>query len=358
MKSAPFVLVFSVPAALVAGVLIGGAWAYAVPVYVFIVVPIADRLIGDSLFNPDRSTGDAVSVPHVSVLVGYAACQLVISVWTLWSITTGIAVGTMSTLSAVGLVVGLGVLCGAIGITVAHEFIHRSNRIERGIGVALLSSVWYAHFRIEHVQGHHANVGTPLDPATARRGQSVYSFWAQSVIGGVQSAWQIEARRLARMGLGVASLRNRMIGYAFLQTAITVGIAVWLGPIGLAAFAGQAIIAFSLLEVVNYIEHYGLERSHDGRRFERVAELHSWDSPRRLTNYLLINLQRHADHHVAPQRRYQTLHHSPAAPKLPAGYAEMVLLALVPRLWFARIDPLLVALPVADQGVAIGERDA
>ncbi|TVQ20120.1 MAG: alkane 1-monooxygenase [Spirochaetaceae bacterium] len=357
MNSAPFVLVFSVPAALAAGVLLGGGWAYAVPVYVFIVVPIADRLIGDTLFNPERSGRDEVSVPHLSVLIGYALVQIVVLAWVLWSIASGVATGVMPRFEAIGLAAGLGVMNGAIGITVAHEFIHRSNRFERAVGVALLSTVWYAHFRIEHVQGHHANVGTPLDPATARRGQSVYSFWVQSVFGGVKSAWQIEARRLSRMDRGVVSLRNRMIGYALLQVAITIVVAVWLGPVGLAAFVGQAILAFSLLEVVNYIEHYGLERSHNGRRYARVAVEHSWDSPRRLTNYLLINLQRHADHHASPQHRYQVLHHVPAAPKLPSGYAEMVLLALLPRLWYARIDPLLAAIPVAD-AIGIGNRDA
>ena len=338
MRSAPFLLIFTVPALVVAGILFGGAWAVAVPLYVFIIVPVADRLLGDVIRNPDRSSVETTSTLHLVLLVAYVAVQLGVTAWALVAVSGGIPA-----VQIVGLAVGLGISNGAVGITVAHEFIHRSRRWERGCGVALLASVWYAHFRIEHVQGHHATVATPHDPATARRGQSVYSFWAQSVIGGLRSAWRIEARRLERMGRPIASARNRMIWYALLQTGIAVAIVAVLGPVALAVFLVQAFVAFSLLEIVNYVEHYGLERRHEGGRYARVEPSHSWDSPRRLTNYLLINLQRHSDHHLAPQHRYYLLHHRPDAPRLPAGYAEMVLLALLPRAWFARIDPILEA---------------
>jgi alkane 1-monooxygenase len=336
VKSAPFLLIFTVPALVVAGIVLGGAWAFAVPLYVFIIVPVVDRILGDGIRNPDRSPVETTSTPHLVLLVVYGVVQLGVTAWCLVVVAGGMPVGPI-----VGLAVGLGISNGAVGITVAHEFIHRSRRWERGCGVALLATVCYAHFRIEHVQGHHATVGTPNDPATARRGQSVYAFWAQSVIGGVRSAWRIEARRLERMGKPIGSVRNRMIWYALLQIGIAVAIVTVLAPVALLVFLLQAFVAFSLLEIVNYVEHYGLERRHEGGRYARVEPSHSWDSPRRLTNYLLINLQRHADHHLAPQHRYHLLHHRPDAPRLPAGYAEMVLLALVPPAWFARIDPIL-----------------
>jgi alkane 1-monooxygenase len=163
----------------------------------------------------------------------------------------------------------------------------------------------------------------------------------QSVVGSVRSAWRLEAGRLGRRGKAVASPRNRIVVYVGLELAILVSIWILLGAGTAAFFVFQAVVAFSLLEIVNYVEHYGLRRRYDGRRYERVSVEHSWDSPRRLTNYFLINLQRHPDHHMGPQHRYQLLSHTQESPRLPGGYAGMALLALVPPLWYRAIDPIL-----------------
>lgn len=345
MSVLPFLLIFVVPALTALGALARGWWTLAVPVFVFVVVPLLDRLVGDNLRNP-REELRGVELERFAerpafrlVLHAYALVQFAVTALVLAVVATDAR--SLGVFEWVALAVSVGVCNGAIGITVAHELIHRRSRVEVGFGVALLLSVCYPHFRIEHVQGHHANVATTNDPATARCGQSVYAFWRQSVGGSLRSPWEIERRRLERMGRAMLSPHNRMLRYLALELVILGAIGIVFGAVGVLFFLLQSLVAFSLLEIVNYVEHYGLERAHDGHRFERVGAVHSWDSPRRLTNYLLVNLQRHADHHTGPQHRYHVLSRTPAAPQLPGGYAEMVLLALVPRLWFRTIDPLI-----------------
>jgi alkane 1-monooxygenase len=204
----------------------------------------------------------------------------------------------------------------------------------------LLASVCYMHFTIEHVHGHHRHVGTPRDPATARLGEPSYAFIVRSVLGGARSAWQIEMRQLAKQNRPTWNVRNRMVRYACVQLGVIAGVAWMFGWLGLAVFLAQSIVAFSLLEIINYIEHYGLFRREIAPgRYERVEPWHSWNSSHRVSNWILINLARHADHHLTASKRYQVLHTLDAAPQLPAGYSAMVLLALTPPLWRRVMDP-------------------
>jgi alkane 1-monooxygenase len=323
----PFSVIYVIPALAAWTLHLGGAAPWLVPVVVFGLIPLLDLLIGKDATNPPP---DAPSdrLPYRALLYLYVPVQLALLVFGAHRIAAG-AVPLAATAIAVG------VSNGALGITVAHELIHRRSKVERGLGVLLLASVSYAHFRIEHVQGHHAHVGTPHDPATAPAGQSAYRFWWQSVTGGLAGAWAIEGRRLTRLGHSRLHPRNRMIGYAVLFAATVAACGLLGGPRVAAYFLIQSLVAFSLLELVNYIEHYGLvRRETENGRFERVSVAHSWNVTSRLTNYLLINLQRHADHHTAPQKRYELLHHIPESPQLPTGYAGMVVVALIPPLWF------------------------
>jgi alkane 1-monooxygenase len=234
---------------------------------------------------------------------------------------------------------------GGIGITVAHELGHRASRLDRALAKALLVTVLYGHFFVEHVRGHHVRVGTPDDPATAPRGMNVYRFWLRSVGGSFIHAWRLEALRLSRTGGSAWSLRNWVLTGSLLSVALVA--AAWLaaGEKGLAFFIVQGVFAFTLLEVVNYVEHYGLRRSRDGARYEAVAPRHSWNADYTLSNWLLLNLQLHSDHHAHMERPFETLRSMPQAPQLPAGYPTMVVAALVPPLWFALIDPRLPAQP-------------
>jgi alkane 1-monooxygenase len=222
--------------------------------------------------------------------------------------------------------------------------VHRRHRFERALGEILLASVSYTHFAIEHVHGHHRHVGTPHDPATARLGESFYRFLPRTVLGGVASAWRLEAERLARRGRGVLSPSNRMLRYGLTQVLLYPLVWAAAGGTGVAVFAGQAFVAVSLLEVINYIEHYGLMRKEIAPgEYERIAPQHSWDSAYRLTNWMLINLARHADHHCLASKRYQSLELPSQAPQLPAGYGAMLLLALTPPLWFRVMNPRALA---------------
>ena len=109
----------------------------------------------------------------------------------------------------------------------------------------------------------------------------------------------------------------------------------------------QAVVGFSLLEVVNYMEHYGMLRQKVGvgerQRYERVDPTHSWNSNNIATNVLLYHLQRHSDHHANPTRRYQSLRDYEQSPVLPTGYAGMIVLSIVPAVWRRVMDPRVLA---------------
>jgi alkane 1-monooxygenase len=254
-------------------------------------------------------------------------------------------VGTVPTehlglLELAGATVSVGATTGAIGMTFAHELIHRRQGYERLFGNILLASVTYQHFAIEHVKGHHRHVGTPRDPATARLGESLYRFVPRSIVGGLISAWQIERLKLWERDTGTWSINNLMLRYAAVELAIYASIGIGLGPVALALFAGQSLVAIAVLEAINYVEHYGLLRKKStSYEYERVKPEHSWDSPNRISNWLLINLPRHSDHHMSAAKRYQSLELLPHAPRLPGGYGAMFLLALVPPLWFRVMNP-------------------
>ena len=251
-----------------------------------------------------------------------------------------------SWLELIGLTLSLGVFCGAVGINFAHELVHQSSRVERAAGEILLTSVLYPHFRIEHVYGHHLNVATPEDPATARFGESYYAFLPRTLSGSLRSALQIEAEFLRRRGLSPFALENRFWRYgSWVAAALCLAFVIG-GPVGFAVFLIQAATAVALLEATNYVEHYGLERRKlDDGRYERTQPHHSWNASPRISNWMLINLQRHSDHHHRADRRYPLLRNydENEAPQLPFGYPVMTLLALVPPLWFSLMNPRVEA---------------
>jgi len=234
--------------------------------------------------------------------------------------------------------IAVGTVTGGLGITVAHELAHRASSLDRIIAKALLVMVGYGHFVIEHVRGHHVRVATPEDPATAPRGMSVYRFIVRSVVGSFAHAWRLEAMRLQHQGRSAWSAANWTLTGSVLAVALLV-LAAWVGGVKAATlFAFQAAWAVVLLEVINYIEHYGLQRRPVGDRYEAVGAEHSWNADFTISNWILFNLQLHADHHANMQRPYEELRSVPTAPQLPAGYPAMTLLALIPPAWFAVMD--------------------
>jgi alkane 1-monooxygenase len=334
------VWIFPITAAL--GAILGGWTLLLVPLAAFVIVPVLDGVLGRDAWRPTRQ--QMLDLEHkVSfryILVVYAVLQTAMLVISLlqWH--------SLQLWEQAALILSVGIATGGMGITIAHEFVHRAERAERAVGYALLAQVWYMHFAAEHVLGHHKNVGLPEDPASARRNESIYRFLPRCIIGSWRHAWTMEVARLSRKGLTPWTIHNRMLRWLLIPAAWTAGVVVILGIGVLPFILGQAAMAILLLELVNYVEHYGLERVEiaPGVR-ERVLPKHSWESRYVVSNYLLVKLQRHSDHHVAPQRRYQALGLHDDSPQLPGGYPVMLLASLIPPLYRRLTHPIIDRMP-------------
>lgn len=304
-----------------------------------VVIAAIDLAIGE---RPSAAVARAWPGPrrafYAAFLYLYALAQFALIGW-------GMAVASSKPdlAGALWMGVAIGFITGGFGITIAHELGHRASRFDRALSQAMLATVCYAHFYVEHNRGHHARVATPGDPASARLGESFYRFFPRTVIGSFAHAWRLEALRLSARGDRALSPANRMLLYMIVQAALCAAAFAWGGVNGLAFFLFQSLVAFTLLELVNYVEHYGLtrQRNPDGR-YEPVAPHHSWNSDTWFGNAILVNLQRHSDHHADSSRPFETLRSIDSAPQLPTGYAGMILLALVPPLWFRVMDPRVV----------------
>lgn len=338
MNPLVFYVGYLLPASVVAAWLVG-PWAWWVPpVVIFGLIPVIDPLLGHDTSGPDEARGhrpvtDLPLLLWVPVQLGLIA--LVVA-----------AAADLTLVQRIGWSFAVGIISGGGGITIAHELVHRKQKLHRGAAEVLMTSVSYPWFCVEHVLGHHRNVATPDDPATSRLGEGVYGFWWRSVSGSLLSAWRLESKRVADRGL--RGLADRRLRYALGMLAGT-GLAAGLGGLpGVGVYLLQGIVGFSLLEVINYVEHYGLlrERQANGR-YERVQPRHSWNSTHRFTNWLLFHLPRHADHHAYASRPYDQLRPWPDAPALPFGYPTMVLIALAPPLWRAVMDPRVQAVRAA-----------
>ena len=234
-----------------------------------------------------------------------------------------------------GRVLAMGILCGNLGINVAHELGHRVTKHERFMAKALLLTSQYMHFIIEHNRGHHKRVATDEDPASAKKGEMLYTFWVRSIVLSYASAWKIEREQLGKNGQATWSLHNEMLRFALMQVALLLTVGLVFGGKVLLGVGVAAMIGMLLLETINYIEHYGLRRSlGESGRYERVLPAHSWNSDHMLGRLMLFELSRHSDHHYKASRKYQILRHMEESPQLPTGYPGMMLLSTLPPLWF------------------------
>jgi len=309
------------------------------PVLVFVAFPLLDIVVGMDASNPPDSVLKWLEqdryyrwCTYLFIPVQFAG--LVFACW-LWSS------GDLSVFESLGLAVTMGVV-GGIAINTAHELGHKRASMERWLSKVALAQTAYGHFFIEHNRGHHVRVATPEDPASSRLGESFWAFLPRTVIGSLRSAWGIERERLGRGGHLAWSWRSDIL-QAWTMTIVLFGaLTAVFGWVVLPYLLIQAL-GFILLEVVNYLEHYGLlrQKKEDGR-YERCLPEHSWNSNNVASNVLLYHLQRHSDHHANPTRRYQALRHVEEAPQLPTGYAGMIVLAWFPPLWRRVMDPLLV----------------
>jgi alkane 1-monooxygenase len=234
----------------------------------------------------------------------------------------------------IGLALAIGTVAGIFGMLAAHEMIHSRHPLERALGLTMLASTTYMHFRLSHIRTHHRLAGTMADPATARRGESAYRFFLRSLVGQFCAAYEGERER--------PLLANRVYRYAAISVAIYAAIAALFGVKATLFFALQSAVAIFILEIFNYVVHYGLlRRILPSGRLEPLGIAHSWNAPQCFTNWALMNGGYHSDHHRQPTRAYAGLSRDAAAPELPLGYAGTMAMALVPPLWRAIMHPRL-----------------
>src|SRR5664279_3272721 len=312
------------------------------PLFLYVLIPVLDVMFGADPTNPpddvvawleqDRYyrwvTYLFLPLQYVAIFVGF------------WLITNH---GGLGVIDKLGIAFTLGSLNG-VAINTAHELGHKKEHLERWFARVALAPTGYGHFFIEHNRGHHVRVATPEDPASSRLGETFWTFLARTVLGSVRNAWRLERARLRRMGRHTLSPRNDVLN-AWAMTVVLWGVLLALFGIGIVPYlVVQAVFGFSLLEALNYLEHYGLMRQQlPNGRFERVGPRHSWNNNNLTTNLFLYHLQRHSDHHANPTRRYQALRHFDESPQLPSGYATMIVLAYFPPLWRRVMDHRVLA---------------
>ncbi|MEV6099009.1 alkane 1-monooxygenase [Nocardia sp. NPDC051981] len=320
-------------------------WWWIGPLLVYGLLPVLDRFFGPDGQNPPDEVMEYLENDKY-----YRYCVYTYIPFQLLSLTVACYLWTASDLSWLGIDGGLGVVSkiglalsmgvmGGVGINTAHELGHKKDELERWLSKITLAQTFYGHFYIEHNRGHHVRVATPEDPASARFAETFWSFLPRSVWGSLRSSWELEAKRLERLGKRPWTIRNDVLN-AWLMSVVLWGVlAAVFGPAVLPWLVIQAIYGFTLLETVNYLEHYGLLRQKTASgRYERCTPEHSWNSDHIVTNIFLYHLQRHSDHHANPTRRYQTLRSMDGAPNLPSGYASMISLAYFPPLWRRVMD--------------------
>lgn len=333
LRDSKYLIAYLLPLSGFLGIYLGGAWSFG-SIYVgFGLLPLIELFTPAQGENhpPDAEEG-RTKQPYFDYLL-YANLPILYGL-----IGYGLYVATtqqLSGLEATGLVCNLGLLVGSMGINVGHELGHRSKVWEQRIAQGLLLTGLYTHFFVEHNRGHHKNVSTPLDPATSRFGESIYAFWFRSTVFSYLDAWRLENDRLRKTGTSVFSWKNIMIRFTVLEVAYLITITALFGWYGLLLSIGIAVFGFLMLESVNYIEHYGLQRKQlPSGRYEPVSPRHSWNSDHELGRIFLYELTRHSDHHFKATRKYQVLRRFEESPQLPTGYPGSILLSLVPPLWF------------------------
>ncbi|KRA27861.1 MULTISPECIES: fatty acid desaturase [unclassified Nocardioides] len=326
-------------------------WLWLTPVMFFAVIPLLDLVTGYDDTNPPDDVIEALENDRYYrwVTYLYLPVQYVGFILAIWYLATA----DLSVIAKIGLAISIGTV-GGVAINTAHELGHKRESVERWASKIALAQTFYGHFFIEHNRGHHVRVATPDDPASSRMGESVYRFWPRTVLGSLTSSWHLEAKRYQRKGTHPFHIGNDVLNAWLMTVVLWGGLMLWLGlaydvsPLALLPYlALQAVMGFSLLEVVNYMEHYGMKRQLVGppekQRFERVQPSHSWNSNNIATNVLLYHLQRHSDHHANPTRRYQTLRDFKDAPVLPTGYTGMIVVAMFPPLFRWMMDKRVVA---------------
>lgn len=319
------------------------------PILLYVLLPILDTFFGADDQNPPDEVieyleNDKYYRYCTYAFIPFQMASLVVACY-LWSADDlswlGIS-GGLGLISKIGVMATMGVI-GGVGINTAHEMGHKRENLERWLSKVTLAQTLYGHFYIEHNRGHHVRVSTPEDPASARFGEGFWMFLPRSVFGSLKSAWELEKARMERLGKSTWNVRNDVLNAWLMSIVLFGALTAAFGWQVLPFLIIQAAYGASLLESVNFLEHYGLLRQKtttaSGKgRYERCAPVHSWNSDHIVTNVFLYHLQRHSDHHANPVRRYQTLRSMDGAPNLPSGYATLIGLTYFPPAWRKLMD--------------------
>lgn len=313
------------------------AWFWGTLVVWYCVVPVIDHLLPTDSSNPPEEVVPQLEADSYYRILTY----LTVPIHYFTLIYAAYTVGTQSLPwhAVIGLALSVGVVNG-LAINTGHELGHKKTVLERWLAKIVLAVVGYGHFLIEHNRGHHVDVATPIDPASAKMGQSIYGFASWEIPGAVRRAWESEKNRLAKQGRGPWTLDNEVLQPTLITLVLYGSLIAIFGWMLLPFLLLQAFWGwFGILTSANYIEHYALLRQkRDDGRYERCQPHHSWNSNHIMSNLILFNLQRHSDHHANATRRYQCLRNFDNLPQLPSGYPLMFAIALIPPLWFAIMD--------------------
>ncbi len=333
MRDLKYLAAFSIPLMALIGLSFKGNWVWATPVFAFVCIPILELIFPVDTNNLEVEEVDNKLKRKIFDWLLYLNLPIVFGlvIYALFIVSTE----SLVTYELVGLIFSIGIVLGVNGINVAHELGHRQTTNERFIGKALLLPSFYMHFYIEHNYGHHLHAATPEDPATARYNQSVYSFWLTSTIRQYLNAWRIQEKLLKNRASRFLGIYNDMLWYTVFQLSYLLLIGILLGTTALMFAFFVGIVGFVLLETVNYIEHYGLLRLRTkSGRYERVKEMHSWNSNHVIGRIVLYELTRHSDHHYKSSKKYQILDCHDESPQMPFGYPTSMVLSMIPPLWF------------------------
>ncbi|WP_103069082.1 alkane 1-monooxygenase [Aquimarina sediminis] len=332
MKELKYLFAYTIPVVTILGLLLQGVYTYLTPIYAFLIIPLLELFTDSSEQNLDDKARLSIAKKKIFDWMLYINLPLVYGIlyFTLVTVTST----SLALYEVIGIIISTGIVLGANGINVGHELGHRFTK-ERFIGKALLLPSLYMHFYIEHNYGHHLKVATKEDPATAKYNHTVYQFWVTSIIGQYINAWKIQLELLKHTNSHFISLKNDMFWYLIITILYVLTVTIFFNIYGSLIITLSAIVGFLLLETINYIEHYGLTRTKTATgRYERVTEIHSWNSNHTIGRIMLYELTRHSDHHHRASKKYQLLDHHDKSPQLPFGYPTSMVLCLFPPLWF------------------------
>ena len=340
MKDAKYLMAFSVPLSVFISIYFREIFSYTSTLYVFLFIPIVELFLPTHLstFSEQESKSRLkdkffdwllyLNVPIVYLILFYGLYSF--------------ANYDLQPYEYFGFALSLGILLATNAVNVAHELGHRKNKFDVFVTRLLLLPCLYMHFTMEHNYGHHKNVATELDPASAKKGQSLYHFWITSVFGQYKNAWQIQMKLLKNKKASFISSENNLLLFLIYQGLYLTTIYTLLGEGALMLAFLVGVISFLFLETINYIEHYGLRRKKVENKYEKVQNTHSWNSDHIMGRIILYELTRHSDHHFRASKRYQVLESLEDSPRLPFGYPMSMLMAFFPPLWFAVMHPILL----------------